>query len=99
MSKKKGKFDLTRLVHDGFVKDGETFFFVSNPSMNCKVVKQPTGESTVSTADGITTVHAVAVKCLGTEPPEHASRWFRNEKGHTFYEIWQSSEEQDQYAA
>ncbi len=93
MSKKKGKFDLTKLVHDGFVKDGQTLFFVSDPAKNCKVQKQPNGEFKVVTAEGTTTIHAFAQKCLGTEPPDHATRWFRAENGKTLYEVWQSTEE------
>lgn len=93
MSKKKGKFDLTRLVHDGYVKDGETFFFVSNPAFSATVQKQPSGEFKFFTVDGVTTVHAFATKCLGTECPDHASRWFKNSKNDTLYQIWQLSEE------
>lgn len=98
MSKKKGKFDLTRLVHDGYVKDGETIFFVSNPKFSAKVQKQPNGEFKIATEEGTTTVHAFAQKCLGTEPPDHASRWFRNEKNETLYQLWQVSED-EQFAA
>ncbi len=93
MSKKKGKFDLTRMVHEGYLKDGEKIFFVSNPEMFAKVQKQPNGEFKIWTPDGTTTVHAFAMKCLGTEPPEHASRWFRNEKGQTLYQLWHASED------
>ncbi len=93
MSKKKGKFDLTRIVHEGHLKDGETIFFVSNPSLSAKIQKQPNGEFKIRTPDGTTTVHAFATQCLGTEPPEHASRWFRNEKGETLYQLWHASED------
>ena len=98
MSKKKGKFDLTHLVHDGQVKDGEKFYFVSDPTKAFTVQKQPTGEFKIFTPEGVTTVHAFAQKCLGTEPPDHASRWFRNEKGTTLYQMWQADQE-EQYAA
>ena len=98
MSKKKGKFDFTRLVHDGFLKDGETLYFVSNPSMTCTVQKQPNGEFKIFTPDGTTTVHAFATKCLGMDPPEHASRWFRNAKDQTLYQLWQISEDESMAA-
>mgnify|MGYP001612687913 CR=1 FL=1 len=39
MSKKKNKFDLTNLVHDGLVKEGDTLFFVSDPKLTCVVKK------------------------------------------------------------
>ena len=98
MSKKKGKFDLSRLVHDGVIKEGETFFFVSDPAHSFKVVKQPNGEFKILTPEGMTTVHAFSVKCLGTEPPEHASRWFRNEKGATMYQLWHAAEDEQNAA-
>ena len=79
MSKKKGKFDLGRLVHDGIVNDGQKLFFVSDPAKFCKVQKQPNGEFKVVTHEGVTTtVHAFAQQCLGAEPPDHATRWYLN---------------------
>ena len=98
MSKKKGKFDLTRLVNDGCVKDGETFFFVSDPSKQFTIQRQPNHEYKVKTADGTTTVHAFAQTCLGQEPPNHASYWFKNAKGETLYQVWQADIESDQAA-
>lgn len=98
MSKKKGKFDLTRLVHDGFIKDGETFAFVSDPTKTFTVQKQPNNEYKIKTAEGTTTVHAYAQACLGQEPPNHASYWFKNAKGETLYQIWQLDND-DQQAA
>lgn len=89
MSKKKGKFDLTHLVHEECIKDGQTLYFVSNPKMSCIVRKQPNGEYKVQVGkDTITTLHAYATTCLGTEPPDHASKWFRDEKGTTMYDFW-----------
>ena len=99
MSKKKGKFDLTRLVHEGYLKDGQKIFFVSNPSFFALVTKQPNNEYKLKTFEGTTTtVHAFAQQCLGTEPPEHASRWFKVENNSTLYELWQN-EDAEQYAA
>ena len=89
MSKKKNKFDLTHLVHEGLLKDDETLFFVSDPSKICRIAKQPNHEFKVVGADGVaTTVHAFAQACLGTEPPEHASKWVRNAAGKTLYDLW-----------
>ena len=99
MSKKKGKFDLTKLVHDGYLKDGEVLYFVSDANQTCTVFKHPSGEFKVKIADGtVTTLHAFAQVCLGQEPPEHATRWFRNEKGETVYQLWQAGEEERQAA-
>ncbi len=92
MSKKKNKFDLTYLVHHGYVKDGQTLFFVSDPTKTCKVAKQPNGEFKVLTGGETTTIHAFAQKCLGQEPPDHASKWFRTEKGQTLYELWHAED-------
>jgi hypothetical protein len=98
MSKKKGKFDLTRIVHDGYLKDGEKIFFVSDPKVFAEVQKQPNGEFKIKSPEGTTTVHAFATKCLGMEPPDHASRWFRNEKGETLYQLWHAAEDADMAA-
>ncbi len=91
MSKKKNKFDLTHLVHDGVVKEGETLFFISDPKMCCVVKKMPNHEYKVEFKKEILTIHAVAVKFLGTEPPDHACRWLRNTSGKTLYELWQDT--------
>ena len=93
MSKKKNKFDLTYLVHQGSLKEGETLFFVSDPSKTCQLLKLPNGEFKVTGPDGKpTTIHAFAQFCLGTEPPEHASRWLRTGGGKTLYELWHADD-------
>lgn len=99
MSKKKNKFDLTQLVKDDLIKDGETLFFVSDPKKTAKVEKQPNGEFKLRTAEGVTTVHAFAIKCLGTEPPEHAARWLRTANNKTLYELWHENDNLEKYAA
>ncbi len=91
MSKKKNKFDLTCLVHDGAVKEGDTLHFVSDPKQSCVVKKMPNHEYKVVYKTEIMTIHAVAVKFLGTEPPDHACRWLRTGGGKTLYELWQNS--------
>ncbi len=108
MSKKKNKFDLTHLVHAGYLKDGETLCFVSDPSKTCIVTKQPNNEYKVVTGPKdkpvTTTVHAFAQQCLGTEPPDHAAKWLRTQdspkgKGKTLYEIWHADlDAEDDYA-
>lgn len=98
MSKKKGKFDLTQLVHEGQIKDGQELFFVSNPKQSCKVQKQPNNEYKVIVDDEIMTIHAFATKCLGTEPPDHATKWIRDEKGTTLYDFWHAEDDYS-YAA
>lgn len=86
---RKNKFDLKDLVHKEYIKEGEWLFFVSDPSKKCQVIKMPNGDYKVTGFDGKpTTVHAFAQACLSQDPPEHASRWLRNEKGKTLYEIW-----------
>ena len=88
---KKHKFDLTALVHRDYLKNGETLYFVSDPKMCCVVKKMPNHEYKVEWKTEILTVHAAAVKFLGTEPPDHACRWLRNSSGKTLYELWQNS--------
>lgn len=92
MSKKKNKFDLTALVHDGSIKDGQTLFFVSDPKTTCKVTKQPNGEYKVTVGAETMTIHAFAQKCLGMDPPDHASKWFRTENNKTLYELWHADD-------
>lgn len=91
---KKHKFDLTHLVHAGYLKEGESIFFVSDPSKTLILFKQPNGEYKVKVGKEVITVHAAAQRFLGTEPPDHASRWFRNQSGKTLYELWQGDLEE-----
>jgi hypothetical protein len=98
MSKKKNKFDLTHMVHDGTLKDGQNLFFVSDPKKSCKISKQPNGEYKVIVNKEVMTIHAFAQKCLGMDPPDHASRWFRTEGGKTLYELWQAEDDYAQAA-
>lgn len=92
MSKKKNKFDLTYLVHEGYLKDGQTLFFVSDPKMSCKVQKQPNGEFKVTDGKETVTVHAFAQRCLGQDPPDHASKWLRTEQNKTLYDLWHAED-------
>jgi hypothetical protein len=89
---KKHKFDLTWLVHHGYLKDGQELFFVSDPSKSCKVAKQPNGEFKVTVGKETVTVHAFAQRCLGMDPPDHASKWFRTAEGKTLYELWHAED-------
>jgi hypothetical protein len=86
---KKNKFDLTNLVHAGYFTEGSKLYFVSDTSFWCTVKRMPNHEYKVEYQKEIYTIHAVAQKFLGTEPPEHASRWLRSEKGDTLYQLWQ----------
>ena len=86
---KKNKFDLTHLVHNGFVKENDKIYFVSDPKMFATVCKHPSGEYKVKFQNEVMTVHAVAQRCLGQDPPDHASKWFKIENGKTLYDLWQ----------
>lgn len=98
MSKKKNRFDLTHLVRDGLVKEGETLYFLSDPKHTVVVKKMPDHEYKLQCKGEILTVHQASQKFLGTEPPDHACRWLRNASGKTLYELWQSSLEEAQAA-
>jgi NADPH-dependent 7-cyano-7-deazaguanine reductase QueF len=95
---KKNKFDLTHIVRGEYLKEGQTLYFVSDPSKTCKVAKQPNGEYKVTVGKETMTVHAFAQKCLATEPPDHASKWIRTDAGKTLYELWHA-EDDDALAA
>ena len=90
---KKNKFDLMQLVHNGYLKDGETLFFVSDPTHTCTVTKQPNNEYKVIVGKETTTIHAFAQKCLGQEPPDHASKWVRTQAGKSLYDLWHAGED------
>jgi hypothetical protein len=92
VSKKKNKFDLGHLVHDGALKDGQTLYFVSDAKKTCKIAKQPNGEYKVVVGTETMTIHAFAQKCLGMDPPDHASKWFRTEGGKTLYDLWHAND-------
>lgn len=92
MSKKRNKFDLTGLVHEGSLSNGQTLYFVSDPGKTCQIAKQPNGEYKVTVNNETMTVHAFAQKCLGQDPPDHAARWLRTDQGVTLYDIWQQTE-------
>lgn len=95
MSKKKNKFDLTYLIHEGQLKDGQPLFFVSDPSKKCTIAKQPNGEFKVVIGPETMTIHAFAQKCLGEDPPGHASKWVRTEAGKILYDLWHADEMQE----
>jgi hypothetical protein len=89
---KKAKFDLSDLVHAGVLKEGEQIFFVSDPSQVASVTKAPNGDFKIVFDGEPVSVHAAAQKCLGQEPPNHASQWFRNGAGKTLFQLWKDRE-------
>jgi hypothetical protein len=93
---KKGKFNLTQLVHDGYVKDGEVLAFVSDPSKTCTVFKTPAHEYKVKVGAKDETVYSFVQNCLGQDPPDHASKWVMNAAKKTVYELWQKDLEKDE---
>lgn len=98
MSKKKNKFDLTSLVHKKELAPDQTLYFVSDPAKTCQIAKQPNGEYKVTAGEDTLTIHQFAEKCLGTEPPVHASKWLRTDDGRTLYDIWHAEDELDMAA-
>ncbi len=80
------------MVHHGQLKDGQTLCFVSDPKMTCRINKQPNGEFKVIAGKETMTIHAFAQKCLGQEPPDHATKWLRTESGQSLYEIWHADD-------
>lgn len=98
MSKKKGKFDLTQLVNNNYIKAGETLFFVSDPSKTCRVIQTPSGEYKIQVGAETLTVHAFAQRCLGQDPPDHASKWFRTQSGKTLFDYWHQNDSESEAA-
>ncbi|HRK01342.1 MAG TPA: hypothetical protein PLH57_01640 [Oligoflexia bacterium] len=90
---KKKKFDLSHLVHEGYLKDGDSISFVSDPSKTAKIMKQPNGEYKLKVGkETVTTLHAYSMELLGQEPPNHASCWFKAPNGKTLYELWHADD-------
>ena len=89
---RKNKFDLTALVHQEHLKNGDTLYFVSDPKQTCVVTKQPNGDYKVVAKGETQTIHAFAQKCLGTEPPDHAAKWFKTASGKTLFELWHADD-------
>jgi len=98
MGKKKNKFDLSKLVHRGHLNEGDTLCFVSDESKTCQIQRQPDGNYKVLDGKETVTVHAFALKCLGTDPPDHASKWLRTTDGKTLYELWHAEDELEEAA-
>lgn len=86
---KKNKFDLTHLVKDGLIKEGEKIYYVSDSKMFGVIKKHPGGEYKVEYNKEFYTVHTFAQKCLQMDPPDHATKWFKTEKGQTLWDLWQ----------
>lgn len=92
MSKKKNKFDLSHLVHDGSLKEGQTLFYVSDPSKTCVITKHPSGEYKVTANKETMTIHQFVNKCLGQDAPDHAAKWLRTQDGKTVFDIWHAAD-------
>jgi hypothetical protein len=90
---KKHKFDLTHLVHNGSLANGQRLYYVSDPNKTCMVSKQPNGEYKVTADKETLTIHSFVQKCLEQEPPDHAAKWIRTEGGKTLYELWHAEED------
>ena len=91
---RKEKFDLTRLVQGGYLKNGEKVYFVVDPSKAGSITK--VGGDYKLDFDGDTfSVHGAAQKFLGQEPPNHGANWLRRDDGKTLFEVWQSSQAED----
>jgi len=89
---RKKKFDLSHLVHQGVLKDGETLFYVVDPKKTCQIAKQPNGDFKVIALGEVMTVHSFAQKCLEQEPQDHAAKWLRNSAGKTLFELWHAED-------
>lgn len=93
MSKKKNKFDLTSLVHDGLLKEGQTLYFVSDPAKTCVITKQPNHDFKVVVGKETLTIHTFAQRCLGMDPPDHAAKWFRTADNKILFDLWHAADD------
>ncbi len=81
------KFDLHKLTQSGYLAQGDTLAFVSDPAKTCTVTKA-NGLTKVMHQSQPTSLHAFVTTCLGDEPPNHASSWVRSPQGKTLAELW-----------
>jgi hypothetical protein len=91
---KKNKFNLTNLVHQGLVKEGEKLVFVSDNSKIATIYKTVHHEYKLLVDKAELTVFQFVQACLGQEAPDHASKWLKTENGATLYELWQKNDEE-----
>jgi hypothetical protein len=93
---KKNKFNLAHLVHCGYIKEGDTLSFVSNPLKTCVVTQTPNHEFKVKVGNKEETLFNFVQTLLGQEPPDHASKWVMTVERKTLYDLWQKSLELDE---
>lgn len=89
----KRKFDLTKIVNDGALHEGQILYFVSLPKLTCKIIKSVDGQFKVIASNKEITIYDFVTNCLGMYPPDLAAKWVRTEDGETVYDIWKRVEE------
>lgn len=85
---KKKKFDLEKLLSNGYLSVGQVVYFVSNESSTAEIMKCTNGMHKFNVSGTFYTPHALVVNWLATEPTNHATQWIRVESGQTLYEVW-----------
>ncbi len=96
MSKKKHKFDLAAMVHLGLLQEGQWLYFVSDPAQKAQLVKQAHHEFKLQVNKECVTLHAFVQNALGTEPPDHATKWVRTEQGQIVFDLWRAAAAEDE---
>jgi len=86
---KKQKFDFSKLVSKKYIRTGEKFYFVSDPSFYATLEKTPAGDLKLYYEGNYYTPHALAVTWLGMEPNNTALNWIRTEYDRTLFELWE----------
>jgi hypothetical protein len=86
---KKHKFNLADLVLSGFIKTGDTLFFVSNPKINCVVFKTENDEYKVKVGLKEESIYSFVQTCLGQDPPDYSCKWVKTTQNITLYDLWQ----------
>ncbi len=95
---KKNRFEIGTLVKEGLLKEGQELEFISEPQIQCKVVKHGKSEYKLAVGAKVLTLHQFVTECLKTDPPDHASKWVRVRGGKILAEIWSEYESADEAA-
>lgn len=82
--------DLEQLVKNGFLKKGETLFFVCDPQSTCTIAKADSGEYKLKQGSQIFSVQELCEEWLGSDFEDDPHNWIRNDAGKTLFDLWQS---------
>ncbi len=85
---------LKSLVKEGFVKKGDTLYFVCNPQYTCTIAKGDSGEYKLKQGTQTFTVKEIGEEWLGSDFDDDPHNWIRNDAGETLFDMWKVLEKE-----